>query len=223
MASDYEIETAEFLRQGIRVYQKWMLSESEDEHIDKCSLMAGYERGAKVCDMGCGVGYVAHRMNLAGYETVGVTSSPFQHAYAVEHFPETRFFLCDMTETPFQAETFDAVQWMESIGYVDHVKAFSEAYRILKPKGKAIVKDLVAIKDASGAAESWSYRFVSAGEIVKQAEAAGLILVKAFALRGDDERYKRFFYDSKLLQSLHPTGGKKSSDSISFWFDFVKL
>jgi 2-polyprenyl-3-methyl-5-hydroxy-6-metoxy-1,4-benzoquinol methylase len=105
MASNYEIETPEYLAHGMKVYQTWMLSDSEDEHIDICSGIAEYQRGMRICDMGCGVGYIAHRMNLAGYETVGVTNSKFQCDYAVEHYPETQFLLCDMTETPLQDES----------------------------------------------------------------------------------------------------------------------
>uniref|UniRef100_A0A6M3ISW0 Putative methyltransferase n=1 Tax=viral metagenome TaxID=1070528 RepID=A0A6M3ISW0_9ZZZZ len=223
MASDYEIETPEYLAHGIKVYQYWMLSDSEDKHIEYCSAIAGYRHGNKICDIGCGIGYVAHRMNFAGYESVGVTNSKFQHDYAVEHFPETQFLLCDMTKTPLPGETFDAVQWMESVGYVDQKRAFSEGYRILKVGGKAIVKDFAAIKDASLACESWSYRFVSAGEMIKLAESAGLRLVKAFVLSGDDKRLVKFYSASKLLQTLHPTIVLEEKPSIPFWYEFVKV
>lgn len=222
MASDYEIESPEFLAHGLNVFQSTMLSDSEDEHIERCLQIAGYKRGDKVCDMGCGVGYVTQRMNLAGHETTGVTNSQFQYDYAVKHFPETRFLLCDMTETPLPGNTFDAVQWMESIGYVEHEKAFSEACRILKAGGKAVVKDWGAIKDTSFVWDSWPYRFVSAGEMIKRAEVPGLRLVKAFVLAGDMKRFERFCNDSKLMRELHPIG-LKANASIPFWYEFEKL
>jgi ubiquinone/menaquinone biosynthesis C-methylase UbiE len=222
MASDYEIETPEYLAHGIKAYQIWMFADSEDQHIEICSGLAEYKRGMRICDMGCGVGYIAHLMNLCGFETVGVTNSRFQHDYAAEHFPETRFLLCDMTDTPLQGESFDAVQWMESIGYVDQTKAFSEAFRLLKSGGRAVCKDFAAIRDPSLAGGAWSYRFVSAGEMINRAEDAGLKLIKAFSCRCDSKRYETFFSDSKLMQALHPAGCKAHA-SIPFWYEFVKL
>jgi ubiquinone/menaquinone biosynthesis C-methylase UbiE len=112
---------------------------------------------------------------------------------------------------------------MESIGYVSQCQAFCEAHRVLKMGGKAIVKDFAAVRDTTGAnIESWSYDTVSAGKMVVLAEAAGLKLVKAFALHGTGKRFERFCNDSKLIQSLHPIGvsGKATQP---FWFEFVKM
>lgn len=222
MSSNYEIETPEYLAHGFNVLQAMMLSDSEDDHIEKCMALSGYKKGMEICDMGCGVGYAANLMNFLGYKTAGVTDSIYQYDYAINHYLKTLFAFCDMIETPFLGESFDAVQWMESIGYVDQQKAFAEAHRLLKRGGKAIVKDFAVIGYAEETCQSWSYRFVSAGAMITMAESEGLKLVKAFALNANGQRYERLFNESKVLRELHPAGMNIKA-TIPFWYEFVKL
>lgn len=220
MPCDYDIETPEYLKFGIMVFQAYLLSDSEDNHIDLCANISGYRRGDIVCDMGCGPGYVAHKMSLMGINVSGVTNSRFQYQYATLNYPNVRFLLEDMTRTSFDEGTFDAVQWMESIGYANHDDAFSEAFRITNEKGRVIVKDFSAIGDASDIFKHWSYKIIPSSEMINSAERAGFKLSKAFILNADDSRFKKFCFESDLMKKLHPPEEDKSC--VPFWYEFAK-
>jgi len=219
--SDYDVITPEYLSYGIKVYQSYMFSETEDAHVDLCVKASGYKNGDVVCDMGCGIGYVASVMNAMGIKTIGVTNSQFQWLYSKEHYAETTVILSDMVKTPLQEGFFDAVQWMESIGYADHESAFREAFRITNEHGRAIVKDFSSIRDAADKSKKWSYRFIPALEMIHFAEEAGFILVRAFMLNATNERFSRFCLSSSLMKNICDING--TGPSVPFWYEFAKV
>lgn len=222
MASDWELETPEYVSHGLKVFNCFLLGNDDEEHVNRFLDMAGFVPGIKICDMGCGIGYVTDQIRRRGFDVNGVTNSPYQYKFATKSYPETKFFLSDMLATPFCDASFDVIQWLESIGYTEQYRAFSEAYRILKKGGRAIVKDFSALGDCSSVNEAWSYNNLPAGRMIDAAQQAGLHLIKGFCFLGNSERFFKFYHSSRLLQDIH-RDNLSSRNVIPFWYDFIKL
>lgn len=222
MASDWELETPEYLRHGLKVFNCFMLGDNDDEHIRKLVAIANYAPEAKILDMGCGIGYVPDEIRKKGFDVSAVTNSLFQYEYAMKNYPETKFFFSDMCATPFDDASFDVVQWLESIGYVEQYQAFQEAFRVLRKGGRAMVKDFSTLGEVSAVNAAWSYNHISAGQMVSSAERAGLHFIKGFCFFGNTKRFYDFYYHSRLLQDIHQDN-LSPRNGIPFWYEFLKL
>lgn len=110
-----------------------------------------------ILDAGCGLGgssiWLAKNI---GSRVVGVTISKkqvdlatkFAKKYNVDHL--VKFYHRDMTNTKFDAESFDVVWALESIIHLGNKrKFFLEANRLLKNRGRLIIGDGFIRKDRS--------------------------------------------------------------------------
>jgi ubiquinone/menaquinone biosynthesis C-methylase UbiE len=168
------------------------------------------------------VGFLTDLLRVYEYKPLGVTNSPEQYRYAKEHYPATEFVLANMLHVPRSDGSFDAVQWMESIGYVNQSTAFDEAYRLLRPEGKAVVKDVAATAGVSDLVrDSWGYNFITPGELITRAEESGFTLLRSVSLTVSTERFTAFYATSKVLQALHPLD-IRSGNPLAFWYEFLK-
>ena len=59
VASNWELETPEYLRHGMNIFQYCMLADDEKTHVDTVISIAGYKPAFSVCDIGCGIGFMA--------------------------------------------------------------------------------------------------------------------------------------------------------------------
>lgn len=100
--------------------------------------------GAKIADIGCGSGAAVEYMNGArGFDALGVDIDDSAITAACEL--GRRCFKADGASMPFAAEEFDCLLFQCSFSKMENPdKALSEAARILKKGGKALILDFFA-------------------------------------------------------------------------------
>ncbi|MFC3743141.1 SAM-dependent methyltransferase [Paractinoplanes deccanensis] len=106
--------------------------------------------GARVLDLGCGIGKPALRLaRAAEVEVVGITVSHDQVEQANDRARReglagrVSFQVADGTDMPFPDDSFDAVLAFESILHMDRGRALREVGRVLRPGGRLVATDLV--------------------------------------------------------------------------------
>jgi len=115
--------------------------------------------GEKVLDLGCGNGWATRSLAQAnaGVQAVGVDASPKMIARADDLHSfriRARYEHGSFEELAFEDDAFDRVFSMEALYYArDLDRAISEAFRVLKPGGKADV--LVDFYEESSASADW--------------------------------------------------------------------
>lgn len=114
----------------------------------------GVGRGQRVLDIGCGRGRVAHLVATeTGASVVGINIDKDQLASAREFaaasgMDRVSFIEANYNEQlPFEDESFDAVYYVQVVGGygTNLTKLFKEAYRVLKPGGKASFEDYIIL------------------------------------------------------------------------------
>jgi cyclopropane fatty-acyl-phospholipid synthase-like methyltransferase len=106
--------------------------------------------GARVLDLGCGIGKPALRLaRAAKVEVLGITVSRSQVEQANDRARQegladrVTFQVADGTDMPFAEDSFDAVLAFESILHMDRGRALREVGRVLRPGGRLVATDLV--------------------------------------------------------------------------------
>ena len=132
--------------------------------VEDLYARAGLARGAKVLDVGCGVGGTSVWLANRGHAVTGITLSPVQAAMAQENLARSgaagakvRFLVMDGEKIDFPGEdgTFDAIWITEVLSHMPHKdRFFAHASRLLKPGGKLVLADWFAA-DCVGTA-AWS-------------------------------------------------------------------
>merc|ERR1719235_2427287 len=102
--------------------------------------------GARVLDVGCGRGRVAHHMaTYTGAKVTGLNIDPGQIKMAKEYAESTGLLGSQLDFVqgnyndpfPFEDESFDAIYQVQVLTYaIDLTKVFREWYRVLKPGSK---------------------------------------------------------------------------------------
>ena len=111
----------------------------------------GLEAGARVLDLGCGVGRPAVRLaEVTGAEVVGISVSKKDveqanaRSAAAGLADKVSFRHADAMELPFEDESFDAVFALGSMGHMpDRVVVLREVARVLRPGGRVVLTDEV--------------------------------------------------------------------------------
>lgn len=142
--------TQKVLAQGHRVLQIFRLAETERGHLEKLLELCAFPEGARVLDMGCGVGEVAKvfqdiRPDLS---FVLLNNNAYQLGLCPEGFDK---IYGDMHHTHFAAHSFDAVMLNYALGYARMPHLFHEIERILKPHGVLFIADLVGEREVARA------------------------------------------------------------------------
>lgn len=92
----------------------------------------------KILDIGCGAGFLAHRLSQEGHAVWGVDLSEGSLEVARAHDSTQRvvFQKADAMAIPHEAESFDVVCSMDFLEHVDQPMAvIAEASRLLRPGG----------------------------------------------------------------------------------------
>lgn len=100
------------------------------------------KKKGKILEAGCGLGKWVISLSKSGYQIQGVDNNKYAIEKIKKYFPQAKVKVADVKKLPFQDEEFDAYL---SLGVVEHFeegpqKALSEARRVLKKGGEAIVE-----------------------------------------------------------------------------------
>jgi tocopherol O-methyltransferase len=124
--------------------------------IELAAMRLNLEAGQQVCDIGCGYGASARYLaRLYKVQVTGLTISPVQakqaQTFAVEPAGSVSIRQGDWLANDFAAESFDRAYAIESSEHMpDKTAFFSEAFRVLRPGGRAVVCAWLAREAASG-------------------------------------------------------------------------
>jgi len=133
-------------------YKKKNFIEAKYDFIDEMMKLGGIspetDSGAKVLDVGCGVGgtsrYIAKKLGPDA-DVTGITLSPNQVKRATEladeqGVPNAKFTVMNALEMDFPDNTFDVVWACESGEHMPDKEAYiNEMMRVLKPGGKYVM------------------------------------------------------------------------------------
>jgi len=94
--------------------------------------------GARVLDVGCGVGQVVARLNEAGFEAYGVDVSEPNIERAKKHCPRCQVY--DGKQLPFADGFFSSAGALNVLEHVDEPEDFiRELVRVVEPGGKVVL------------------------------------------------------------------------------------
>jgi tocopherol O-methyltransferase len=113
---------------------------------------AHIQQGERVCDIGSGYGasarLIARKFDAA---VTAFTIVPAQQAFAEATNPggtNPRYLLCDWLDNDMPDESFDAAYAIESTEHMlDKERAFSEAFRVLRPGGRFAICAWIAAEN----------------------------------------------------------------------------
>ncbi len=123
-------------------YEKWYEKEP-GKTIDlietECALSLILPiKGKKVLDVGCGTGNFTRKLQVLGYEVVGVEPSEPMRRKAVQKGVRCTSGLAE--DLPFEKNSFDAVISIAAVEFFkDRLKAVREMLRVVKRRGKVVV------------------------------------------------------------------------------------
>jgi SAM-dependent methyltransferase len=115
------------------------------DHISRYRFGSLFAASLDILDIPCGTGYGAQVIGSIPKSYVGVDIDEESVAYAEENYGSlvASFRSGDMTEIPFEDESFDRVYSFEGVEHLrsreDQVKFIQEIRRVLRPKGTFII------------------------------------------------------------------------------------
>ncbi|MYV98435.1 methyltransferase domain-containing protein [Streptomyces sp. SID3343] len=174
------------------------VAEAADRLTDLVIDRLGVTAGARLLDVGCGIGTPAVRMaTRTGADVLGITISGKQVQRATELAAsqglgeQVRFELADAMDMPFPDGSFDSVYALESIIHMDRPQALREMARVVRPGGRIVLTDMYdRIPAPEGQpslihfmTEAWMMsELIGAEDYPDLAAAAGLRLVEVMDL-----------------------------------------
>jgi cyclopropane-fatty-acyl-phospholipid synthase len=183
------------------------MPEAQTAKVRRALDMARVKPGDRVLEIGCGWGALAEQATLhRGASVVGVTLSTEQLDYANARMQRQGVATGanatadlrlqdyrDITDAPFNA--ICSIEMVEAVGRAYWPQYFETVSRLLKPGGRACVQSIViedALFDRYVNSTDFIQQYIFPGgclpcprEFRRQAEAAGLQVVDAFAFGAD--------------------------------------
>ena len=104
--------------------------------------LAGLKPGARILDVGCGLGDSAAFLTGFGFDAVGVDSSRALTMRGRELFPGLYLIESEAENLPFGDSDFDAVLFECSLSLMDAPAALAEAARVMRLDGRLLVSDV---------------------------------------------------------------------------------
>lgn len=178
------------------------------------------EQGARVLDLCCGTGALAHRLTERGFEVTGLDSSDEMLQIARRSESSARFLLADArrfaTDSPFDCvvSTFDSLNHVLSLEELGQV--FGSVFDSLLPSGR-FVFDLnlrhgfIARWHGDGAVVEDEFAMFSRSSF-DETEGLGRVVVTLFELtpngwdRRDTTFVERCYSESEVLSTLQEAG-----------------
>lgn len=199
--NNYDVETDEYLKHGLTVFQCRLFGDSEQAHIK--NYCAWFKPTGVVVDMGAGVGAMGMGIQRLCPDVsliVNVTNSPVQAEYIEKAGGYA--VLRDYHDVP---EVLDAcadfVMFNETLGYGNLQKLMQESSRMLCLGGRLVIKDFSPVKPADFTdLTGWGYKVPPVHEVVGAAAAAGLRCT-VFAIPAvSGSLWEEFMQESKMAE-----------------------
>ncbi len=156
--SHYSGETSYYSRAPLRVIEK--------------TLLERLPHGSKILDLGCGSGRFSVGAALLGLNVTGADITPAAIACAREKAKkegvDVTFLLADMTELPFEDNSFDFVFCprfsINAVATLSKRKlAVNEMMRVVKPEGKIFIESFNKFYSGKGIAMPMRNLFIDLG------------------------------------------------------------
>jgi ubiquinone/menaquinone biosynthesis C-methylase UbiE len=110
--------------------------------VTTCARLAGFRKGARVADLGCGSGVFTDLLNKQGYEAIGLDLSPKLIALARNKYPKVEFLEGDVEQLPFPDSSLDGVLLSGLVHHLpDPARCAGEVFRVLKSGGSFVAFD----------------------------------------------------------------------------------
>lgn len=160
--------TPDMVNKGHRVFQIHRFAGDDIAHVERLARWAELPQGARVIDLGCGVGEVARILNdiRPDLNFTLVNISAVQLDYCSENH---RLLLCDFENIPLRDCSFDAALLCFSIGHGNASNVFREAGRLLNRGGVLFVYDMIRISGDNSKMEPLQYYVGSRAEMERAA------------------------------------------------------
>lgn len=197
--NNYDFETPEYLKYNLKLFQCWLLSNTEEEHVKIfCGLIQPY---GTVIDMGSGVGNMGKMMQeyCSGIEKViNITNSDVQIAHMNNN--NLNCIYTDYEYVPLEDETADLIMFNESFGYGNPENLIKESARLLKQNGSLVIKDgsTIVNLNKSSYSDGWGYYIHPTSMVTRLAEENGLKLLALFHPKIFSERWINFMKQSSM-------------------------
>lgn len=161
--------------QGIELCHLYQFGDTVQEHIGTLIELARIPEAGRVVDLGSGVGAVSRLMQeqLPAAQFTLVNLSAHQQTYAPKWM---RQVVCDMTCTPFPAESFDSALAIFAFSQAELFAALREAYRLLVPGGTLLVYDVLRISGDNSKLDPHCCQARTGAEVLDAARAVGFTL-----------------------------------------------
>jgi ubiquinone/menaquinone biosynthesis C-methylase UbiE len=110
--------------------------------VKACAGLAGFKRGARVADLGCGSGVFTNLLHELGFEPIGLDISPKLIALGRRKYPDVEFLEGDAEHLPFPSASLDGVLLSGLVHHFpDPSRCVAEVFRVLKPGGTFVAFD----------------------------------------------------------------------------------
>lgn len=174
-AEQIETPTAFMMQNGIYFFHVHRFAHDDVAHALKMFKWADPPKGARILDIGCGVGAMAATW-AAFDETLRFSClniSKYQLSLVPDAFEKVHG---DMQNMPFEDASFDSAICCFTIGHGDHEAVFKEAARVLRPGGAFFLYDMLPEDGDYDCLHDLSYNLRPRGDMERMARSAGFRL-----------------------------------------------
>ena len=202
--NDYEIETLEYLKNNINVFQFYLFSDNEYEHIKTLYDMINPRNNSIILDMGCGTGEIGHVFKKINptINYIGITNSEMQYKISAN---KIKTFYGDYHNIPLRDSSVDIIVFFEAFGHGDAISLLKEVKRVLKKGGLVFFKDFFS-KSFTIYNKFWDYKFMGIPEFKNLVESLNFKIVKEIELPDNEDnkkKYSNFVNNNEIMIKLH--------------------
>ena len=165
---------------GDRLFVEWAA-------VEAMLVAAALPPGARVLDVGCGVGWTSAFLAAAGYDVLGVDLVPANVEAARARGSEARFEVADMDELALAEPPFDAALLFDALHHSARQRdALAGIARHLKPGGVLLLGEPTWLHRHSPTAKrdaherGWLERGLTMRELRRDLRAAGFTDIRRF-------------------------------------------
>lgn len=174
LSSTLDALHGEVMTRGWVLFQPFRFGKDDTAHVDVLLALADFPQGARVLDVGCGIGECARLMKLARPDLDFVLVN-FSEAQLHDCPTEFEQHMANAHALPFDDESFDAVMFNAALGNMDMMVALAEASRVLRADGVLFLNEVRRVAGDNDAMERiLQFSAYNAHALLAFAESIGL-------------------------------------------------